>query len=275
MTTAEFSLLLPFYRADQPAFLERAFTSSVDDQERRPSEVVLVRDGEVGAELSALADRLLARSPVPARLVALDTNHGLASALEAGLRECRFDIVARMDADDISLPGRFAKQLPLIEAGADLVGSGMFEFLHDNGSIVGRRTPPVGAERIRSFARFHDPFNHPTVVYRKGAVSRAGGYLDLGLMEDYWLFARMIHTGAVVENVEDPLVMYRVSSGAFERRGGLRQFHAEWTLQRKFRRLGFTTRAQWLRNVLVRGGYRFVPVSVRKAMYRSYFGKRR
>jgi len=61
-------------------------------------------------------------------LVELDRNVGLGMALDAGLSFCRYDVVARMDADDISVPHRFEVQVPIIEGGADIVGSGLLEF---------------------------------------------------------------------------------------------------------------------------------------------------
>jgi glycosyltransferase involved in cell wall biosynthesis len=207
-------------------------------------------------------------SPVPVVTVELARNMGLAYALERGLEACAHDVVARMDADAISLPERFARQLALISDGLDLVGTGMYEFADEVGTIAGRRTPPVGADAISRYARFHDPFNHPTVVYRRQAVKRAGGYLPLGLMEDYYLFARMIQSGARVENLPDPLVMYRVSAGAYARRGGVAQLRAELRLQREFRRRRFTSLSQALRNVLVRGSYRLIPEAVRRGLYR-------
>jgi hypothetical protein len=268
MSGEPFSLLLPVYRGDRPEFLRRAFRSSVDDQTLRPDEVVVVRDGPVSAELARTMAELAAASPVPVVAVELQRNMGLAYALERGLDACSHDVVARMDADDISLPERFARQLELISGGLDLVGTGMYEFADEVGTIGGRRTPPVGADAISRYARFHDPFNHPTVVYRRAAVRRAGGYLPLGLMEDYYLFARMIQSGARVENLPDPLVMYRVSAGAYARRGGVAQLRAELRLQREFRRRRFTSLSQALRNVLVRGSYRLIPEAVRRGLYR-------
>jgi hypothetical protein len=268
MPTEAFSLLLPVYRGDRPEFLRRAFRSSVDDQTLRPDEVVVVRDGPVSSDLARTIAELAEASPVPVVTVELERNMGLAYALERGLDACAHDVVARMDADDISLPERFARQLALISGGLDLVGTGMYEFADEVGTIVGRRTPPVGADAISRYARFHDPFNHPTVVYRRAAVQRAGGYKPLGLMEDYYLFARMIQEGARVQNLPDPLVMYRVSAGAYKRRGGVAQLRAEVRLQREFRRARFTSLAQASRNVLVRGGYRLVPEGIRRVAYR-------
>lgn len=270
-----FSLLLPVYAGDQPAYFARAFASSVQGQIRRPAQVVIVRDGPVPPALAAALDAAIAASPVQVTRVDLEQNVGLAEALEAGLRACSHEIVARMDADDVSLPQRFAVQLPVIESGVDLVGSALLEFVDDEDHVVGVRNPPTDPDQIRDRARFADPFNHPTVVYRKSSVAAAGGYQELPLMEDYWLFARMIQAGARVANVPEALVKYRVGAGAYARRGGWDLLRSEWELQRHLRRAGFVTRPQYLRNVAVRGGYRLVPEPLRRAAYRRLIARHR
>jgi glycosyltransferase involved in cell wall biosynthesis len=258
---------LPVYRGDNPEYFRQAFTSAVEKQTLRPDEVIVVQDGPVPPELADMIGKLRAESPVTTRLVALPDNVGLASALMHGLAACSHDIVARMDADDIALSSRFERQVPLVASTYDLVGAGMLEF-DGSGNIVGRRVPPVGPEAIQKAARMRDPFNHPTVVYRKSAVLAVGGYQDLALMEDYLLFARMLQSGASVANLADPLVMYRVDAGAYARRGGLRLFRSELALQRHLLRQGFVTPSQYVRNVAVRGAYRFVPTPVRRALYK-------
>jgi hypothetical protein len=159
--------------------------------------------------------------------------------------------------------------MPIIEAGHDLVGAGLVEFGAHAEDLVGTRTPPTDAADIAERARFADPFNHPTVVYRREVVRAVGGYTDFALMEDYLLWAKMLVAGARVANVAEPLVRYRVGAGAYARRGGLAQLRAELRLQWRFRRIGFTTWAQFLRNVAVRGAYRLVPERVRRTLYRK------
>ncbi len=132
-----------------------------------------MRDGPVPAALAERIAELAASSPVPVDVVELERNVGLGPALDAGLAACRHDVVARMDADDICLPHRFAVQLPIIESGVDIVGSGLVEFADDPDDVVGTRTPPIEPEDIRRRARFATPFNHPTVVYRRRARARA------------------------------------------------------------------------------------------------------
>ena len=262
-----FSLLVPVYDGDRPDHIRRAMRSAVDDQTVRPDQVVIVRDGPVRDELARCLDELQRASPVPVTFVPLRDNRGLGPALDQGLAASWFDVIARMDADDVSMPHRFEVELPLI-AEADIVGAGLYEFVEDTNEIVGQRVPPTDPARIRRYARMHDPFNHPTVVYRREAVLAAGGYGDLPLMEDYALFARMLAGGARPVNVAEPLVFYRVGEEAFRRRGGARLLRSELRLQREFLRRGFTSPPEYLRNVIVRGGYRLVPWWLRRAVYR-------
>lgn len=268
----DFSVLLPVYQGDQPDFFKRAIQSVTVDQEHPPSELVIVRDGPVGAGLSATLD--LVRNGhltdgVPVKVVELTRNVGLAHALEAGLAACAHEIVARADADDVSLPRRFAVQVPLVEAGVDLLSSAVAEFASDESNPGLVRAWPTDAGDIAALARLADPFNHPSVIYRRTAVAAAGGYEHLERMEDYWLFARMIAAGARVSNVAEPLVLYRVGAGAYERRGGWRLLRSEVVLQWRMMRTGFTNPLQFLRNLAVRGVWRFTPSAIRQPLYRT------
>ncbi len=272
--TEPFSLLISVYGGDRSDYLESAFHSVVHEQTRPPDDVVLVQDGPVPQGLSDTINGLIHESPTPTTLLALASNVGLGLALDQGMAACLHDIVARMDADDIALPRRFEIQVPLVEAGADLVGSALWEFGENPDDIVGKRVPPTDPAEIVRYSRFHQPFNHPTVVYRRSAVQAAGGYRHLALMEDYLLFAKMIRQGANVANVAEPLVLYRVGAGAYARRGGLDMAKSEWQLQRQLRELGFTSRAQFARNVALRGGYRLVPEPVRRSAYRRFIARK-
>ncbi len=267
--TPEFSVLLPVYAGDDAGFLRRAFDSATVEQELRPTEVVVVQDGPVPPAVAAALEEIARSEVCDVRVVRIERNGGLARALDVGLAACRHEIVARVDADDVSLPRRFAVQVPLVDGGLDLVGSALVEFEDDEAVTGDTRVLPTASAEIARYARFADPFNHPTVVYRRSAVARAGGYEPLHLMEDYLLFARMIADGAAVANVAEPLVKYRTGAGAYGRRGGLALLRSEVALQRRLRADGFTSRAQLARNLAVRGGYRLLPVGVRRWGYRA------
>ncbi len=269
---ADFSLLLPVYAGDDAGFLRLAFESSVDRQTLRPAEAVIVQDGPVPDALAAELQRIEAESPIPVRLVCLPENRGLTEALNCGLDACGYPVVARMDADDVSRPQRFERQWDLLQGGYDLVGTGMEEFDADPDRPSALRTPPVGAQRIRDHARTHNPFNHPTMMYRVEALDRVGRYQAFGKMEDYWLGIRIIDSGARVENIAEPLLAYRVGAGAFARRGGWSEARTEWRLQRELLRMGFVTPAQYVRNVVMKGVYRLLPAGVKRVLFRGLIG---
>ncbi len=262
-----FSLLISVYDGDRPDYLQRSFRSAVHDQTVPPDQVIIVRDGPVRPELAACLDEFVATSRVPVTLIPLEANGGLGPALDQGLAASRYDIVARMDADDVAMPRRFEVQLPLMQD-ADIVGAGLLEFVTDTDHVIGRRIPPTDPGHIARYARLHDPFNHPTVIYRRRAVMAAGGYGNLPLMEDYALFTRMLLAGARAVNVAEPLVFYRVGATAFKRRGGTGLLRSELRMQREFLRSGFISPAGYVRNVAVRGSYRLVPWWLRRAAYR-------
>jgi glycosyltransferase involved in cell wall biosynthesis len=268
-----FSVLLPVYAGDDPAFVRRAFRSVTSEQTLRPAEVVVVRDGPVGDALAAVLEQLRMPGDVPVTVVEIAENVGLARALERGLARCAHDVVGVHTGDDVSLPERFAQQVPLLAEGYDLVGSAIQEFTDENEpGIV--RVPPLSDDDVLRASRFVSPFNHPSVVYRASVVGRVGGYEHLPLMEDYWLFVRMLSAGARACNVAEPLVLYRVGAGAYARRGGLQLLRSEVRLQVLMRRIGWTSWPQLVRNVLVRGGYRLVPEALRKVAYRRLVVRR-
>lgn len=271
--TPPFSVLLPVYGRDDATFFARAIVSVTVDQTLRPDELVIVVDGPVPASIGDVLRRAEAgelTAGVPVRVLALPDNVGLAHALDAGLAHCTHEVVARADADDVSLPQRFARQLPLMAGGVDLLSSTIVEFESDESRRgLARRWPSDPGEIARQ-ARLADPFNHPSVVYRRTAVAAAGGYQHLARLEDYWLFVRMLAAGARATNVPEPLVLYRVGAGAYRRRGGWDLARSEWVLQQRMLAIGFTTPRQFLRNVLVRMLWRFVPPAVRRPLYRAF-----
>ena len=272
MPDAAFSLLLPVYHGDDPGFFRRAFESATGEQTLIPDEALIVRDGPVGPALEAALAQAAASTVTAVRVLRLPENVGLGRALDAGLAQCTHEIVARMDADDVCFPRRFARQVPLVATDYDIVGAAIVEFDRESDPSTGGilRVPPASPADIAARARFHSPFNHPSVVYRRSVVQGAGGYEDLPMLEDYWLFARMLAAGARAYNIPDPLLRYRVSAGSYSRRGGVKLFCSEIELQRRLRRIGFISRPTWLRNVVVRGMYRLTPEALRRPLYRTF-----
>lgn len=270
--TAAFSLLISVYHRDNSDHLLRALRSCVEFQTLLPAQIVLVKDGPLPLELErAIKDFSDEHRSTPLKIVALSRNQGLAAALNAGLGEVTQPFAARMDADDVCLPDRFERQWRLIqERDLDLVGAGMIEFNSDDTVTGAVRLPPVTQQRIRAHARTHNPFNHPTMMYRVAAVQAVGGYQEMGSMEDYWLVVRLLAGDARVDNIVDPLVKYRVGAGSYKRRGGLAVLFTEWRLQREMLRINFITLPEFVRNCLVKGAYRLLPAGFKKVLFAKF-----
>ena len=132
------------------------------------------------------------------------------------------------------------------------------------------RRRPLSHEEIVAYLPVHSPFHHPTVIMRAPVALAAGGYRELDHLEDYWLWERMMLGGARMGNLPQVLVDYRVDEELFARRGGWRLFASDVRLQRRMLLDRVTTPRGFLRNLALRGTYRFVPGWVRRIGYRRF-----
>ncbi|QPK94533.1 glycosyltransferase [Actinomyces sp. zg-332] len=264
-----FSVLLPVYKGDDATNFARAVDSISLDQTLRPNQVVIVIDGPIPCSIGkVIKDKkeLLKSLDIDYFILHLNQNVGLAKALDTGLKYCKFDCVARADADDISVPTRFEEQIQLMDK-YDLVGSDIVEFIEDENVTSTLRQMPSGKVQILKAAKIRSPYAHPSVIFKKSLVYKAGGYVNVDKLEDYYLFARMLMLDIETKNISKPLVKYRVGSGAYSRRGGYKMFLSELKLQKEFLKIGFITRKEFVRNVTVRAVYRLIPTFIRKIAY--------
>ena len=286
MKPSPFSLLMAVYEGDHVPYLRRAVLSNTVEQSRAPAQVVVVRDGPVPQPLQDFLDALpavlhsafehsgRADAAPDVTVVPLERNQGLAHALNQGLRVCRYEVVVRADSDDIAMPKRCELLVPCVQepvdgVPVDVVGSAIREFSGDEHHLGQIRRLPAGGAALRDYARLQSPLHHPSVAFRASVVRAAGGYPErAGRFEDYLLWERLMLRGARMANLPEPLVLYRVDAGAYERRGGCTMFRDELVLQRRFRADGFTTTAQFIRNIAVRAVYRLLPTGLRRLGYR-------
>lgn len=234
-TCTPFSVSMCVYGKDDPNWFETA-VESILNQTAAPSEVVLVVDGPVPEALDAVI-RKYEENPI-FQVIRFKENQGHGNARRAGLAACQNELVAIMDADDISLPDRFEKQLALFKSdpSLDIVGANIAEFIGEQSNLVGERIVPAQDAEIKQYMKTRCPMNLVTVMFKKASVERVGGFIDWYCEEDYYLWLRMALAGMRFANAEGILVHVRVGKEMYQRRGGWKYFKSEATLQKYMRK---------------------------------------
>lgn len=230
MQNLKFSVSICVYGGDRADWFCAAVDSMIH-QTCKPDEIVLTVDGPVPQTLDRLIAEYEKRDDFC--IVRLEENQGLGNARRKGLAYCKHDIVALMDADDISLPDRCAKQLAMFASDSelDIVGGNIAEFIGERDNIVSIREVPTTDVEIKEYMKKRCPLNHMSVMFKKSSVDKVGGYFDWYHNEDYYLWLRMALAGMKFANLPDVLVNVRIDENMYRRRGGLKYFISEINLQ--------------------------------------------
>ncbi|MGA2915424.1 MAG: glycosyltransferase [Sedimentisphaerales bacterium] len=268
----KFSVLISIYEKDKPEYFKTAI-ESIFNQTLRPNEIVLVKDGPVNAELEKIISEYEKKESNCLKIVKLKENKGLGAALAEGIKNCTFDIVARMDADDISTPDRFEKQLEFLMNNPEIDVVSCFAATFENNPekpLFIRRGPLVHNEIEKQF-RFRFCMNHAPSMFRKKAVLAAGNYTAFTGLEDYLLWAKMILNGSRLATINQVLYYHRWETKLLARRSGFKRATQQIKLQREFLKIGFINRIQFLRNVLIRTTAAVLPQGLTRRL-RIVFG---
>lgn len=218
----KFSVLMSVYKNDNPDYFRLALESVSIHQMVKPSQIVIVQDGIVDPEIDRIIESTKKdESSIEFTILKKQNNQGLASALNDGISLCKYEYIARMDADDIADNKRFLIQTSIMENdnSIDVLGGYIVEFENDY-TVLGKiRTVGRTQNEIAKMAKHRSPFNHMTVMYKKTKVLDVNGYnVGFGKLEDYCLWIDMISRGFVLANIPEILCNVRVGNGFIERR---------------------------------------------------------
>jgi glycosyltransferase involved in cell wall biosynthesis len=202
--TPRLSVILPVYNAEQ--YLGAAI-ESILEQTFTDFELLLIDDGSTDGSLEII--RRYARVDERVRSMSR-RNHGLVHTLNEGIASARAEYVARMDADDISKRDRFEKQVTFLDANPHCVALGTNFILTDEaGQELITWRCFINDLVIRHALPVESCIPHPTVMFRKSAVTEAGGYREqYPAAEDYDLWRRLVHLGELT-NLAEPLLYKR------------------------------------------------------------------
>ncbi len=265
----DFAVLLSVYKKEKAEHLEKALHSITVGQTICPAQIVLVEDGPLTEELYRVIEAYRNQFPDLFDIVALKENMGLGNALHIGLRHCRYDLVARMDSDDICVSDRFEKQAAYMNSFNDIAvcGGHIAEFYVQPSQIITIKRMPLAHWDIMKRMKWRNPMNHVTVMFRKKAVLNAGGYKKLPYLEDYYLWIRMLDKGYYFANLDSVLVKVRTGKDMFRRRGNKEQLKGWLILQKNMYQMRLIGIWEAARNMAAAAGFIYCPSSVKRILY--------
>lgn len=264
----EFSVLMTVYEREKPYNLRNSLLTSYQ-QTIKPTEIILVCDGELTQELYDEIERIKSEIPI-LKVYQLDTNVGSGPASRFVVEKCNTDLIARMDSDDYSEETRFEKQIKAFEENPNLIMVGT-NILEKNTEFTALKTVPEKTEEIREYSKFRNPFNNPSSMMKKEYILKVGNYRKFRYLEDYDLTMRLIHDNPTKDflNIQEPLVIMQTDNSSYLRRGGLLYVKTEFFLQTDFYKRGYITKVELCRNIFIRNIVRVLPNSMRKLIYKK------
>lgn len=266
----KFSVLMSVYDKENSEYFDLALNSILISQTRIPDEFVLVVDGPVNDELQNVIKRYKEMAPNILHVYTLKNNRGLGYALNYGLEKCTNNIIARADSDDICAPNRFEIQIRKFEDNnkLDVLGSFIEEFNEDQNIIINKKQVPLTSSDILKMAKFRNPINHMTVVFKKDKIIECGSYIHIPYLEDYYLWVRAIHAGYHLENVNKYLVHARIGNGMIKRRGN-KEYIKSWSQLNSYMiSVHMINKFEYVRNMISVYVFIFMPTKFKEIAYK-------
>ena len=275
-----FSVSMCVYGGDDPEHFDIALESIVN-QTVKPAEIVLVVDCPVSEEINTVIEKnkiLCKENDIVFNIYRLKQNRGHGIARRLSFEKCNYEYIALMDADDISVPDRFQKQIEYVKLRPDvsIVGGNIMEFIsqHDGRDIskkAGMRIVPEIDVEIKDYMKKRCPMNQMTVLFRKNDISSVGGYQDWYCDEDYYLWIRLAIAGFKFSNINETLVNVRVGEKMYQRRGGIKYFKSEAKLQKYMLDHGLIGFRRYLINVSERFILQVImPNKIRSMVFKKF-----
>lgn len=269
-----YSVLMSVYHKEKPEYLKQSI-ESIQAQTLSTNDFVLVCDGPLNEQLDSVIAIKQQEMGESLNVVRLAKNGGLGNALNEGIKHCKNELVARMDSDDIAYPNRCEKQIAVFNTHPEVsICSGIVEeFTTDPNTVDTKRVPPETNAEIVEFAKKRNPFNHPCVMYKKSAVEAVGSYQDFYLLEDYYLWLRMLMAGYQGYNIQEPLLHMRAGSEMYLRRAGWKYAKTQTKLFKFMKKQRFIGVGQYIRSCVIRSGSALAPNRLRKFMFEKVLRK--
>lgn len=209
------SVIMSVYNADE--YLEESI-NSILNQSFSNFEFLVIDDCSKDNSSTTLKQFALKDSRI--KIHTNNENLGLTKNLNKLIQMSKGEYIARMDADDISLTGRFKEQIEYFESHADIDILGTFSRnISNTGIVIGERKVPITHAQILKLLPKLNPMSHPTVMFRASALRQIGGYDErFRTSQDFHLWFKAIGNGLKINNIPKILFEYRMNDSYVARK---------------------------------------------------------
>jgi len=261
-----FTVIISLHKSDRADWFYQAAVS-VLEQTHPPSFMLVTIDGELLPDQESMLVELKAKyATVMITEVRSQAVNSRGILLGKAVEKCETELVAIMDADDIALNDRFQRQLRAFEhkPELDVLGGWVEEIspYDDTHSLL--RTVPTTQSDIVTFAKYRNPINNMTVMFKRDSVLDAGNFVGMQNFADYWLWVRMLNSGAIFGNIAEVLVRARAAEDMIGRRSGIKYAASEIRFYLHSRQIGFLSTTDAIFAIITRVPLRLLP---RKALF--------
>lgn len=269
MSNEAVAVVMSVYKNDISSQLKSAIESILNQTLESISLYIMI-DGVIDNEMSKLLDYYAVDERV--FIISSPTNRGLAVSLnhlvDIVIAEGKFEYIARMDSDDISLPERLMVQVEYLKQNPDVDVLG--GYCHEFGAsfALNVKKVPLTHDELVKYSLYKCPFIHPTVMFRKRVFQDGNRYpLDTCFSEDLALWFLLLVRGYKFSNVDKVLINYRINSDTLHRRSGLNKALSEVKLRIKYSLLLKNRSLKIYSLIVARGFFSLMPHPIKKMMY--------
>lgn len=197
-------------------------------------ELIVVIDNPERTDVINLLETLKKEKPI--RYCVNSQNLGLPSSLNVGLKMCDAPYIARMDADDVSVPNRLEKQMIFLrQSHSDIVG-GYIDLIDEEDNFVRKRKDfPLKDKYIREMLYYRDCIPHPTWFVKKELYDKLQGYRNIPFLEDYDFLVRAALVGTRFGVLPQVCLKYRISSNGITQKNLAMQKFLSRYIQQQYR----------------------------------------
>lgn len=243
ITPNHIAVIMSVYKNDSPVFFSMAMESLLSQTEQN-LDIFLMRDGPVPEALEASIRKYLADQRI--HYYTREENKGLAHSLNELLAivlpQEEYEFIARMDADDISLPKRMERQMDFMKKNPEIDICGTYALEIDaEGKPFFEKKMPSTHDSCRKMMKARSCLVHPSVMFRRSFFCKAGLYPeDTYLAEDLKMWIKGFKAGCRFANIPEYLFLFRLDDHFFERRRGYKHFCSMFKMRtRMAKEMGF------------------------------------